>query len=281
MTAVRAALAWLAPLLAMIAAIVPSTARAEDASDWQVDKMPDHCILQRTMPEPRPALLAIKTYPGSDSYEIVLAAHRMPAHGNPYYSATITLHGPEASLKKGVATGARLGDYAETAQFTFHKADFGDLARVTAFSFTVGSNTLGPLSLSDVADAIAALDACSAEHLVAMGADPKQFQPGGSPPVALTDRDSWLDSQLQSIVSVSPYGVDAKFKLDVDTDGRAATCSRVGAARGDSVEKIACKAVLGKILFKPAHDPAGNPVKGVASFALQIVRREYSSSVPL
>jgi hypothetical protein len=275
MLTIRMSLGWLALLWVVATLVVSLPVRAADDVDWEVSKTPDHCTLHRTIVGLEPAQISITTDPGSYIYALVITARKLPGYANTVFPATLLFHGPETLLTRQ-AMGGKLGA-SEAIQIDFPQADFAVFTKSTALSLTMGSKSIGPLPLPSAADALAALDACTAELLVAMGADPKQFQPGGATPVALADRDSWIDERRTAdIARTSSHGVDTRFKLDIDTQGHVSSCSMFGGGGNAAAEKLACDALIGKALFRPAHDAAGNPVHGVATFGVNVrIERRY------
>jgi len=65
---------------------------------------------------------------------------------------------------------------------------------------------------------------------------------------------------------VPPGGRDARIgnevivKVTVGTDGRASSCSVFRASRYAEADRITCRLVVDRLRFRPATDPAGNPV---------------------
>jgi hypothetical protein len=252
---------------AMTVALTALPLRAQSATDWEVDKMPDRCFLHRTWAEPTPGSLSISIFPGSDYYDVVLAAPKMPISSDVFWKATIVFHGPETRLSLNARQGSTRGPYPVSASFGISATQFADFARSSAISFTIESTKKGPFPLPDAAEALAALQECTGEHLVALGADPKQFQPGGAPPVPLASSDTWVDgATVQKILrEAGTKPVDKRFKLGIDAAGRVESCVRMGAGAIDEIDKLTCGAIKDKTLFKPAHDPAGNSVRSVAT----------------
>src|SRR5207237_9666315 len=71
------------------------------------------------------------------------------------------------------------------------------LAIADAVALRRGNHESSPINLANAAKAVAALRRCTAEQLVEWGADPAQFQAGGTLPTALVSREVWLtNSQL-------------------------------------------------------------------------------------
>jgi len=62
----------------------------------------------------------------------------------------------------------------------------------------------------------------------------------------------------------------ALMRVSISQEGRIEGCTRLEGPADATFEKMACAAVLTKQLFRPAHDPAGKPVRGVATFEIRL-----------
>jgi hypothetical protein len=271
-----------------LAAMLPCCAGAASAqaqSDWEIAKTDDQCLLSRTFAAPDPAVLVFSSSPGSDAFALVVAVRKIEKHPKIVVEVQIGLDGTGRTIK-GWADPGRIGGATPDAfKVKFiSPEDLATIGRASALRLTYPAGTLGPFTLPDAAEAVAALQDCLAEHLVAKGADPAQFRPGGSPPVPLKSRDDFLSvDQLRKVLAAGVNtGAPLGFRLVVDAQGRVAGCARSGPGQTEKVEQAACGMLTGQTLFKPAHDPAGTAVKGVATFDVPlIVRRDYVSTTPL
>ena len=148
------------------------------------------------------------------------------------------------------------------------------LTRASSLSLERRGKTYGPYSFHDAGKAVAALEACVNDRLAAWGADPDQFKPGGTKPVALQHRDDWIPNdtmlRLAYFISGSDNALTALMRISIAEDGRVDGCTRLEGPEDATFEKMACSPILSKQLFRPAHDPAGKPVRGTAFFEIRL-----------
>ena len=256
-------------------------AHAETASTlslnrWQVAVSPSHCSLQRLFPAPHEALLTLQTVPGSDLNQLAIVAQlaSQPPMGQ-LFPASIILRDKDGRFE-GQATSSAMPAAASTliAIKGMHDMFLNALAAAQALTLKFKASSIGPLSLGNSAKAVAAFKGCITDQLVAWGADPAQFDPGGAEPVAVKDRDHWISNERLLSMRFSGDRLQAWFRVSVADDGSIAACTRIeGEGSQDSVERIACGAVIGKVLFRPAHDADGKPVVGVATFPVDLYRQ--------
>lgn len=258
--------------LAVAASLVPSPAIAQ-ASPWVVRVGPGRCIMERHQGTPA-AMLAIETVPGSDTFRVAIATDGI---GNVRTLSPSSLSfTPSRRESKGLASAANLPGSPERVIWTTGVSpDLLDhLAQSDGVTLAAGKATAS-FPLDKAPGAVRALRRCIADQLVAWGADAGQFAPGGAPPVSLKDRDGWLSPKdlIGIVPSFRESDLNATLRVGILPDGTVDDCHAVDGVPNGDVEKHACAPVLGKRLFTPAHDVAGRPVRGAATFTVRLMRR--------
>jgi hypothetical protein len=273
-------LAWGGGVIALAMALLVHPAQAQERPTWTVSKTPKECVLNRRVGGPVPSLLMVRSAPGSDSYTFVVGAAKLPAPRDDSKPIDLFLEGSGKEIKHFGMPGNIDAEMQAIQFIDIDWTEFNFVAKASAVSLKYDGKTFGPYALPDIADAVAALRDCLGEHLRNMGADPAQFAPGGAPPEPYKSREDFLSlDQLGQLIRAGAYGFDRIYTLNIGIDGRIAGCKRSTGSGGDRAEKALCGMLAGKALFAPAHDSAGKPVVGVATYWLPvIVRRVYTSN---
>lgn len=257
-------LAWLAS--------TGATGPAADTVTWGVQAGPGECTLTGSIPGASPVRLTLQTVTGSDSYRLTLTGKAVP---RPAALATVTVV-LGADRREGKARIAKLGgDSGNAAVISGLGPDWiAAFAQSNSIALE-GSAAAGPFALTHSKAAVRALGGCVRDQLVALGADPKQFEAGGKTPVALIPRDDWLSATDRRRILPDDGAVDAAFRVSVAVDGNVDDCAVVAGRVTAQQQKAVCDAVLTRKLFTPAADPAGKPVRGVAMFEVHL--REHTA----
>ena len=260
-------------------ALAQGTAAPGAAPAWALNVEPARCTLTRGLGPAGDNIMSLTTLAGSDSYRLTMVgpaiARREPGMNFP---VTVALTAAEAHFPT-TGTGASLSGgrgaliaYNLTAEFVTA------LGNATAITMSVGHDNAGPYDLPKARGAAAAFAKCVRDQLVEWGADPAQFAAGGATPVALQERAMWIGRELTPRLSMTGPGVIAfAFRFGVTADGTIDGCTPLDAAPRPDNTKTVCGEVMGKKLFKPAHDGSGHAVRGVASFEMQMVQRRDAS----
>ncbi len=246
-------------------ATTPTTPR------WSLRDDSGRCQLEHRSTE---AVLSIDTVPGSDHYDLAIAAATVtgPTRLHP---ATVTF-APSGAVVKGLATLVNLPDGTRGVVMSGLPAGWlAGLAGAERVAVVSNQGLSAAITVPGATKAVAAFRRCAADLLTEWGADPAQFAAGGTTPVALKDRDYWLtNAQLGAIGGQSPRtDIRDDFRLIVEPDGRAGECHALSPKTEPVVERIACGAVVGKQLFTPAKGIDNTPVRGVATFRVALLKR--------
>lgn len=270
-------------LAAASAALAQDAAPAQEAPRWQLAASADRCMIARTYSGAQPASLSLQTRAGSDTHRLTVAAPALPPLSRePSFPVTVALDTGQRFEARAQAGAVR--DVGKALLIALQPDFTAAMAGAKSLTVTLTSGTAGPFPLPDAAAAVAAYDGCTAERLVAMGADPAQFRPGGKRPVPIVSRDEWIGrDQFMAIArEAGGKGLQAEFRVAIAADGRIESCARTGDPAGlrpaaaEKVEQIACGAVTGRPLFQPARASDGTAVRGAATFDVElVVRRDY------
>lgn len=240
---------------------------------WSLRVEPARCLLERRNPEP-PATLSIDTTPGSDSYRVAIASRDIK--GSASFAPASLIFAPSQKVLQGFASIAKIPDGTPVIWMEgVPPSLLDDLAGAESVTIAKGSNVRGAAQVDSTAHAVEALRRCNADQLVEWGADAAQFGPGGKMPIALKDRDEWLSkSELLLMASQSKRStISDDFRVTVGTDGVIKECHAIADVTEAGLEKMACAAVMNKRLFTPARDASGSPVRGVATFRINLISR--------
>lgn len=264
--------------LKIVGALLLGAAGAQGASaalptGWELLQQPRTCTLMRTLASADGGRLIFSAEPGN-SYRIQLAMAALPRHPSYSFPVELRLTGAE----KRIAAYAMPGKPADRAHEAIdisgvEPGDMAQLMSASAVRLRFGGGGVGPLPLDGAAEAIPALTQCVAQRMIDMGADAAQFAPGGAGPVALVNRDSWLSvGQMLAVARArsEAHGVDARFRVGIDPAGKIDDCAEFAGGSGPEVERLACDAVVGRTLFRPATDPQGRAVRSVAVFPVTL-----------
>ncbi|MBB4100531.1 hypothetical protein [Sphingomonas kyeonggiensis] len=262
-------------LTALPFVVAPLAAQAQSSGKWEVKVSPAECSLIRGVQAPSPALLAVRTVPGTDEFVVLVSGKKVPERAaNARFS--VELHFDDAKpIEAEASPMGRLASGPTLQLATFKPTMLDSFAAAHNVSASSDAGSFASFEVPSARAAIGALRQCIADQLIDWGADPAQFAPGGTPAVALKDRDDWLtSSQLMNLASTtSETGIDYIFHVVIAADGSIESCKRDDAKSGDKTEKLGCEPLIGKKLFAPARNPAGTPVKGAAAFRVMLVRR--------
>lgn len=262
-------------LIAALFSAVPLAAQAQSSGKWEVKVEPSECTLIRSVQAPSPALIAVRTVPGTDAFVVLVSGKEVPNRSANTHFA-VQLHFDDGKALDAFASPAgKLSSGPVLRLETFKPAMLDAFAAAQAVSANGQSGSFASFQLPSAAAAVRALRQCIADQLVDWGADPAQFAPGGTLPVPLKDRDDWLTkAQLIDLASTSDASdIDYLYQVVIATDGSIESCKQDKAKAGDRSEKLGCAPLIGKKLFTPAKNAAGTPVKGAAAFQVMLARR--------
>ncbi|MEP9358271.1 hypothetical protein [Sphingomonas sp. KR3-1] len=256
-------------------AAAPFAAQAQTSGSWEVQVEPTECSLVRNQQGAAPGLLAVRTVPGTDEIVVLVSGKDVPSRArDARFPARLTFDDSKPIEIKAAA----MGKLASGPAFllTGFKPDMLD-GFAAAHRVNVGteSSSFIAFDVPQARAAIGALRKCVNDLLVDWGADPAQFAPGGTPPVALKPREAWLSrAQLMDVVgTTADEQIDDLFRVTVAADGTIASCKREEAKANAKTEKLGCAPVAGQKLFTPAKNAAGAPVTGAAAFRIRLVQQ--------
>lgn len=244
--------------------------------EWRLRSMGNECLLVGQL-SPGDAYLALEAIAGTDYYRFAVGGHelRESSTGN-LFPLKILFHDADARFDRQ-ASSALVPDGGGTRI----RVDGVDtdlvqaLGRASSLSLQRRGRTYGPYAFRDPDKAVTSLETCINDRLVAWGADPEQFKPGGAKPLALRSRDDWISNdtllRLTYFMPRPENVLAALMRVSVSEDGHVDGCGRLEGPTDARFEKMACAAVLAKQLFRPAHDPAGKAVRGVATFEIRLM----------
>lgn len=259
-----------AGMIAGAASPAAAQTAAPEATKWSVDVSLAECTLTGSSEGPSPFQVSILTSPGSSTYSLSLVGKAVPRTPDHQRFPVTLVFGPSGRHFEPGARGARIDSELGNAIVAegLGRDVIDAFATASAISLD-GKYRVASFGLPGAAAAIRALDKCERDQLVEWGADPAQFDVGGSKPVALVPRDQWLSiKQWDQIDPRAGGAVDAILRLSVATDGNVDGCTPVGRAPPIKVTQNACGALLARRLFTPARDAAGKPVRGASVFEI-------------
>jgi hypothetical protein len=248
------------------------------ASRWHLDGATDRCVLTRQLEGPAgAATFALRTFPGSGRYEVILAGNRMAERIGRRADARIGFTGGPDMVEvavSGVDLPGQLG----------RGLLLGPVGRGFVESFAKGSafrlagkdgSELGSWTIPSGAKAAEAMSFCEVEKQVEWGADRAGFAPGATPPRASSNPRTWVtvrDFGLSQAYTSALY--TAVFRMNVNENGRAEGCKLIEYAGNVPEAKTRlCNALMSSARFEPARDAAGKPVRSVFTDAITIEKQ--------
>lgn len=257
----------------MALAAIAQTAQPVPTAQWRLQADPGLCVLERRNPEP-PVTLSIKTSPGSDAYQVAIISSTLSKSAS--IAPAMLTFAPSQKTLNGRARVVRLPDGTRAIWMEdVDPALLDDLSGAETVTAALASGESVSVKVASSAKAVNALRRCNADQLIAWGADPGQFAPGGTMPVAVKNRYDWLSkSKLLAVMGKSRQpDLDEEFRVAVSAAGVIDDCHALSDKTEKSVEKTVCDAVVRESLFTAAKDPAGQPVRGVATFRIRLATR--------
>jgi hypothetical protein len=246
--------------------------------DWQSHNSAERCAVSGMATGEVARFLMLEGEPGG-GLRLVIAAKEMPRWpkglgGSQAFPAEIVSEAKTAVAVTGFPR--RLSGELPNA-VTLSSLTLGDaiaLAEAPAFSVRFKGGSIGPLASGGMRAGVRAIHACIAERLIALGADPAQFEPGGMPAVPLSDPERWLsNSQVYEMArAAGGINVNLRFKVAIDPQGKVGSCALLSESNAAKLEVLGCKSLFGRVLAKPATDKQGRPVVGVLTFPVMVFR---------
>lgn len=267
----------------------PADAVTSATPQWEVDGGLGQCVLDRNIADAAPFKLSIRTLTGTDSYDLYIIGEALPEASRGTH-APLAIDFANADRHFNVdGVHITLPDGGGKALVILGNGpEFVDaLAQSSSVAIKQPGGVQGSVALPSATKAVAAFRKCMADQLIAWGADPAQFQPGGKTPVALAPQASFESNEQRGRVlrkiadKLHPTDAfHAQFQLTVTTEGKVDGCKRADASVKDGVEQIACAEVINHRLYKPASDPAGKPVRGVSIFDFWVIPGPFPGPLP-
>lgn len=271
-------------LIAAVLMVVGSPAMAQTAQapaqrpEWRLGAGGGQCMLTGLL-SPGDEHLYLQTIAGSDYYRLAISEKNARLLTTDSVSPfTLRFHDADAQFNRPATIDNLPNEGSKLIVFNGLDASVVQaLTRASSVSVERRGKTFGPFAFRNADRAIEALDGCTARQLVAWGADPEQFKPGGTRPVALQSRDDWIPNdklvRLIYFARGSERAVYAVMRVAVSEDGHVDGCARLEGPEDAAFERQACAALFSRPLFRPARNPAGVSVRGVATFEIVLMSR--------
>jgi len=262
---------WFGGLAATVAALSlpsPAMAQAKASADlrpkWAVQIAPGECTLLRTTGAPEPALLRLRTKVGTESYWLALAgkgvrsvAGLMPEHVELRVDGKVKARLFGSQSTRAESGFDRLYHVAGIARDAMDAVASGEELEVRASSGRVAT-----ISMVGGVKAFAAFRTCETDQLIEWGADPAQFEPGGTAPI-IKDRDQLIPQSLFRQIKTPGRPIEPEHYLVMSAEGIVEKCVAVYGIPDSNMEQIVCAYLTGRKIGDPARDPAGKAVRGV------------------
>lgn len=263
--------------IATLFAAMPFAAEAQAGGKWEVNIAPAECSLIRNIQGEAPAMLALQTVPGTDSVTMLVSGKDVPRRSTGSTLPVELTFDDAGALHANAFPAGTLATGPALRLLALEPSMLDRFAGARKASLGTGSHSFASFEIPGARAAVAALRKCVSDQLVDWGADPAQFTAGGSPAVALKDRDHWLsNAQLLKIAgTTNRRDIYDLYRVTIAVDGTIDGCRREGGEANAGAEKLGCDPLIGQKLFAPARNPAGLAVRGAASFLVMLTRRPY------
>lgn len=258
------ATAVIAVLLTPSSAMAQASAPADQRPKWAVQIAPGECTLLHTTGGSDPSLFRLKTDVGTETYFLSLAGSEVRA------VAPVMIQPVEVRID-GKVKARRYGSPSRRPELGFDRLFHVTSVPRPAIDAAAAGETLevrspaGTIATIEVArgaKAFGAFRACEADQLVEWGADPEQFQPGGTTPV-IKDRDRLLPQAQLNRIKYSGVLPHTEHYLVISAGGVVEKCSAVHELPGSDMEQVVCTYLAGRRIGEPARAPSGKAVRGV------------------
>lgn len=233
------------------------------AARWQLDTAVARCTLARQLDAATAVL--IETTPGESTYNVSLVGAQVHDRPNGSGQAIDLLLGSER-MSGRYASFVVAGGTRAVRLMGLDEATMAKLVAAGSIGMVIGKRTVGPVALPSMAKAWPALTRCVAMQLEDWGADPAQFQPGGTPARPVKSPDGWLSKEQFLRLPTKLTQLNAGMRLTIAPDGSISDCRQETGTPEPSVEKFVCAALGSRMLYTPARDASGRPVRGVGFF---------------
>lgn len=238
-------------------------AQMPPAARWQLDTAVARCTLARQLDADTAVL--IETTPGEYTYNVSLVGRQVHDRPNGSGHAIDLLLGNER-IPGRYASFIVAGGTRAVRLMGLDEATMTKLAAAGSIGMVIGKRTVGPVALPSMANAWPALNRCVAMQLEDWGADPAQFQPGGTPARPIRSPDGWLSKEQLIRLPTKLTQLNAGMRLTIAPDGSISECRQETGTPEPKVEKFVCAALASRTLYTSARDASGRPVRGVGFF---------------
>lgn len=260
------ATAAIAVLLTPSSAMAQASAPADQRPKWAVQIAPGECTLLRTTGGSEPSLLRLKTKVGTERYWLALAGKdvravsgMMPEH------VELRVDGKVAAKRFGSQSNQSASGFNRLYHVSGIAREAIDaVARGETLEVRASSGKVATIGLAGGAKAFAAFRTCEVDQLIEWGADPAQFEPGGSAPV-IKDRDQLVPQELFRQIKTSGRSIQPEHHLIVSAEGVVEKCAATYGIPDSNMEQIVCTYLTGRKIGQPARDPSGKAVRGVVT----------------
>jgi len=147
---------------------------------WRLRSVGNECMLVGRL-SPDDAFLALEAVAGTDYYRFAVGGHalRESTSGN-LFPLKILFHDIDARFDRPASAAPLPNGGGTMIRVDGVGTDLVQaLGRASSLSLERRGKAYGPYAIQDPGKAVAALENCIDDRLVAWGADPEQFKPGG------------------------------------------------------------------------------------------------------
>ena len=259
-------IAWLAGLLASMAAPAPAPAPASAAPRWVVDWGQNRCSLVRETGGADSLSLMVRTVPGAGLAELWLL--------NPRWKGPVltALKPVDVSL---APTGFRAAQYPLAILFNGQRGlavtnlDPGllrNLAGAHALRIEQGGRSLVEVPLPGSAKAASALRACEAAVLRDWGFDAEVIQSLSRVPEPIDGPAQWFSDRDYPFEAVRKrISGSVLTRLVISSEGRVAECIVIEGSGEILLDRTTCDLLMKRGRYRPALTAAGQPVRAMSS----------------
>lgn len=260
------ATAAIAVLLTPSSAMAQASPTADQRPKWAVQIAPGECTLLRTTGGAEPSLLRLKTKVGTERYWLALAGKDVrDVSGMMPEQVELRVDGKVAAERFGSQSNQPESGFNRLYHVSGIGRDAIDaIARGETLEVRASSGKVATISMASAAKAFAAFRTCEADQLIEWGADPAQFEPGGSAPVVM-DRDQLVPQERLRQIKAPGRAIQPEHHLILSTEGVVEKCAATYGIPDSNMEQVVCTYLTGRKIGEPARDPSGKAVRGVVT----------------
>lgn len=234
---------------------------ATPAARWVVNTDGPTCSASRPLAGTPSADFALRSFPGSGSYELILLADSLPRSLRNQQNVRLALQ-PGTAVYQRAAVGQVTTPQGtrQAIRFTLPEDFLRNFGAATSLVLRSNDDAVLTYPLPRAAGVASVFGDCERMKLVDWGADPAGLAPGARRARPVGDLRTWLGGQEIPRPS-GPGPLTLAYRLTLGADGRPTQCTIIETSLDERTRAAICPALMTNARFEPARDASGNAVR--------------------